>query len=119
MELNGTKGKQVEKLYTPNEVAELLQITYKHCLKIIRSGDLKAKKIGNKYRINKKDIDNFIGGDSGFELEEIISFRDFREFYNAIEQIFMNNPSLQNLNFRFDDGDYKIAIPKGVTYAKK
>lgn len=54
----------MERLFTPEEVAEKLQITYKHCLKLIRDGELRAKKIGNKYRISEKDIKLFFYGEN-------------------------------------------------------
>ncbi len=47
---------QVPDLLTPKEVAEILKISYETVLSIIKSGDLKAVKIGKCYRINSLDL---------------------------------------------------------------
>ncbi|MGL5315122.1 MAG: substrate-binding domain-containing protein, partial [Peptostreptococcaceae bacterium] len=45
---------------TPIEVAELLKITKNTVYEIIKRGDLPAYKVGNKYRVDIKDVENYI-----------------------------------------------------------
>lgn len=45
---------------TPIEVAELLKITKNTVYEIIKRGELPAYKVGNKYRIDIKDVENYI-----------------------------------------------------------
>ena len=108
-------------IYTPKEVAEILKITYGHCLKLIRDGDLKAKRIGNKYRITKKDIDTFIDTDE-FDLEDILVFKDHKKAMEFMEDFYNQNPEIDYLNINMTDDNFKtmkIAIPRGAKYAKK
>lgn len=48
-------------LYTPREVGLILKISEVTVKKHIREGDLKAYKAGRMYRIQGKEIGNFIG----------------------------------------------------------
>ena len=45
-----------EEFYTPEELAKELKVHYKTILNQIKRGTIKAYKIGNQYRIKKKDI---------------------------------------------------------------
>ena len=45
-----------EEFYTPEELAKELKVHYKTILNQIKKGTIKAYKIGNQYRIKKKDI---------------------------------------------------------------
>ena len=54
------------KVYGTKEVAEMLKINKRTVLNEINRGNLKAKKIGNKYRITEKAIQEYMnikGGD--------------------------------------------------------
>ena len=46
-------------LYTPEEVAKLLRVSRRTVYRYIKSGKLKAKKIG-QWRIKKGDLNKFI-----------------------------------------------------------
>jgi excisionase family DNA binding protein len=45
---------------TPAEAAAVLRVSEEDVLAAITSGDLKAKKIGNAYRISKDALDAFL-----------------------------------------------------------
>ena len=47
-------------VYTPQEVAELLDITYKDVLAMIKTGDIDTLKHGNKYLIHRDEIQWFL-----------------------------------------------------------
>jgi len=47
-------------LYAVCEVAEYLKLSYWTVLKYIRSGDLKAAKLGGEYRVSKRDLNKFV-----------------------------------------------------------
>ncbi|MCA9901584.1 MAG: SPFH domain-containing protein [Ardenticatenaceae bacterium] len=47
---------------TPQQAAEILQVSYEDVLAAIEAGDLKARKIGNAYRISKANLDEFLAG---------------------------------------------------------
>ena len=51
---------EIEKLMTPEEVAEVLQLHHLTVLKFIRSKKLKSIKLGRVYRIKKDDLENFL-----------------------------------------------------------
>lgn len=47
-------------LMTINEVCKLLKVTRWTVSKLIESGELKASKIGNTYRIKKTDVEDML-----------------------------------------------------------
>jgi excisionase family DNA binding protein len=49
-------------IMTPAEAAAALRVSEEDVLAAIQSGDLKAKKIGNAYRISKEALDEFLKG---------------------------------------------------------
>ena len=49
----------MQKLYTIQQVTEILQVSKKSVYRYIKSGKLKATKIG-QWRIKKEDLDKFI-----------------------------------------------------------
>ena len=46
--------------YTVEQVAELLQVHWQTVLNYIKSGKLKALRLGKGYRIPKSELDDFI-----------------------------------------------------------
>jgi len=52
--------KNKESLYTTREVAELLKISYMQCIYLIRSGKIKAIRIGNNYRIPEEELQRIL-----------------------------------------------------------
>lgn len=46
--------------YTVEQVAELLQVHWQTILNYIKSGKLKAVRLGKGYRISKESLDSFI-----------------------------------------------------------
>jgi excisionase family DNA binding protein len=47
---------------TPQQAAEILQVSYEDVIAAIEAGDLKARKIGNAYRISKATMEAFLAG---------------------------------------------------------
>jgi len=47
---------------TPAEAATFLRVSEEDVIAAINSGDLKAKKLGNSYRISKEALDAFLKG---------------------------------------------------------
>lgn len=47
-------------LYTINEVKDILKVTQRTLYNYIKSGDLKAVKIGKYWRVKKSDLEEFI-----------------------------------------------------------
>jgi excisionase family DNA binding protein len=47
---------------TPTQVAQILQVSEEDVKAAIDTGDLKARKIGNAYRISKASLDEFLAG---------------------------------------------------------
>lgn len=54
----------MEKLYTVNEVAEMLHLTTRTIRNYLASGALKGRKIGAQWRFTQTDIDDFMNGRS-------------------------------------------------------
>jgi excisionase family DNA binding protein len=55
-------GGSVPAIMTPGEAAQVLRVSEEDVIAAIQSGDLKAKKIGNAYRISKESLDAFLKG---------------------------------------------------------
>ncbi len=55
-------GSEVPAVMTPAQAAVVLQVSEADVLAAIEAGDLKAKKIGNAYRISKESLDAFLAG---------------------------------------------------------
>ena len=49
-------------IMTPSEAAAVLRVSEEDVIAAIQSGDLKAKKIGNAYRISRDALDAFLKG---------------------------------------------------------
>ena len=58
-----------ESIYTPEQVAQILQVHQFTVLKFIRQGKLKASKLGRMYRVRKADLDKFLDDLSTKEAE--------------------------------------------------
>ncbi|MGA9532945.1 MAG: SPFH domain-containing protein [Anaerolineales bacterium] len=56
----GGEGAAVPAVMTPSEAAQLLKVSEEDVLAAIESGDLKAKKLGNAYRISKEALESFL-----------------------------------------------------------
>ena len=53
---------EIEKSYTPAEVAEMLGVSRQTVYNWMKSGKLKAHKLGGTIRINESDLKEFTGG---------------------------------------------------------
>jgi excisionase family DNA binding protein len=47
---------------TPAEAANVMRVSEEDVVAAIQAGDLKARKIGNAYRISKEALDDFLKG---------------------------------------------------------
>lgn len=52
----------VPPVMTPSEAAKVLRVSEEDILAAIEAGELKAKKLGNAYRISKEALDEFLSG---------------------------------------------------------
>lgn len=52
----------LEKLYTPEQIAEMLSLTKITIYRYIKEKKIKSIKIGNQYRIKESDYNDFIKG---------------------------------------------------------
>lgn len=48
------------RLLTPAEVAELLRVSSMTVYRLIKSGELRAARIGKSYRISEDDVDAYL-----------------------------------------------------------
>ncbi len=53
-------GGGMPEVMTPTEAASYLRVAEEDVLAAIEGGELRAKKIGNAYRISKKALDDFL-----------------------------------------------------------
>ena len=67
------KNSVSKNLLSTTEVAEILGISRQAVLKKIASGELKAKKVGKKYFINRQDLPVESGGELTEEKKELIN----------------------------------------------
>ncbi|MGM0399976.1 MAG: helix-turn-helix domain-containing protein [Chloroflexota bacterium] len=68
----------VEKVMTPREVAEFLQLTPDTIYRYIREGKLVASRFGRQYRIPKRNVDLFLYTTSTVGGGELRSFSPAR-----------------------------------------
>jgi len=54
----------MDRLYTPHELADMLQMNYRKILDLILLGELNAFKIGRVYRISESDFQTFLNDNS-------------------------------------------------------
>jgi excisionase family DNA binding protein len=50
----------IDEFYTPLEVAKMLRVTRSTIYEHIKSGQLKAIRVGNRYRITKTHLEEYI-----------------------------------------------------------
>ncbi len=58
----GGAAAAIPDVMTPSEAAAILRVSEEDVLAAITAGDLKAKKIGNAYRISKESLETFLKG---------------------------------------------------------
>lgn len=58
----GSGSSQMPDVMTPDQVATYLQVSPEDIVTAIEAGDLKARKIGNAYRISKANVEAFLSG---------------------------------------------------------
>lgn len=58
---------KIEKVYTLEELAELLHVTRRSLYNYIKGGKLKAVKIGREWRVTEKQLEDFLS--TGTEAE--------------------------------------------------
>jgi excisionase family DNA binding protein len=54
------RDKAAPELMTPADAAKILSVSEEDVMASVTSGDLKAKKIGNVYRITRQALDEFL-----------------------------------------------------------
>jgi excisionase family DNA binding protein len=59
---SGGAAPAVPDVMTPTEAAQFLKVSEEDVVAAIEAGDLKAKKLGNAYRISKTSIEEFLNG---------------------------------------------------------
>lgn len=59
---SGPASANVPSVMTPGEAAQVLRVSEEDVIASINSGDLKAKKIGNAYRISREALEAFLKG---------------------------------------------------------
>ena len=55
----------IDELYTPLEVAQMLRVTRTTIYEHIKNGQLKAIRIGNRYRISKAQLEEYPTAECG------------------------------------------------------
>ncbi len=58
----GNTSGQMPAIMTPSEAAQILRVSEEDVIAAIQAGDLKAKKLGNAYRISRKALEEFLNG---------------------------------------------------------
>ena len=56
----GAKAASIPDVMTPSEAAGILKVSEEDVLAAIQDGSLKAKKLGNAYRISKESLEAFL-----------------------------------------------------------
>lgn len=53
-------GERVSEFLTVGEVARLMRVSNMTVYRLIRSGSLKAVRVGNRYRLRESDVDRYL-----------------------------------------------------------
>ncbi|GIV66125.1 MAG: virion core protein [Bellilinea sp.] len=59
---SAASGAVIPSVMTPGEAAQILKVSEEDVIAAIQAGELKAKKIGNAYRISKEALEEFLKG---------------------------------------------------------
>ncbi|MFH0887481.1 MAG: helix-turn-helix domain-containing protein, partial [bacterium] len=121
---------KLEDINTPEQVAEYLKLNKNTVWKYIREGTMPAVKLGNKYRVNKIDILDFISKNRLYSANHSVvkvknyidikkldssiadivdsikvNKRKYRQFY--LKELVKYGKSLSNLQIKIESGDYQ------------
>ena len=58
----GGAAPSIPDVMTPSEAAQILKVSEEDVVAAIEAGDLKAKKLGNAFRISKGSLEEFLNG---------------------------------------------------------
>jgi excisionase family DNA binding protein len=61
-EAQTTSGGEMPAVMTPEDAASILQVSREDVIAAIEAGELKARKIGNAYRISRANLEEFLAG---------------------------------------------------------
>ncbi|EMU52699.1 substrate-binding domain-containing protein [Clostridium butyricum] len=83
-----------KKLLSPLEVAEILSISKKTVYEIIKRNELKAFKVGNKFRIDQDEVERYIGKKDDSQIDNHLKEKQSRETVleekNILNKIYRN-----------------------------
>lgn len=74
----------MEKLYSINEVIELLQVTQRTVYNYIKANQLKAVKIGSQWRIKESELNRFLN--QGTDEEYLKTYKE-KELKEEIKEL--------------------------------
>lgn len=100
-----------DKVYTPDEVASLLQISKQTVYELIKRRELAAFKVGNKMRIEEKQLEAYKTRQSTFYEEEVDSAIEDHEPERVLHQSDQNAIRLS--------GSHDLLLEKFVQHAYK
>ena len=69
----------IDEFYTPQEVAKMLRVTRTTIYEHIKSGQLKAIRVGNRYRITKAHLEEYIQQNAVNPTKDIIDSKEDNE----------------------------------------
>lgn len=79
---------KLPKTYTPDQVADILQLSKNTVYKLINRGEIKAKKYGNVYRVPARAL-SFIytGLDNDLYQAELVDSKKIKEVHQQLQQV--------------------------------
>lgn len=76
------------KIFTPEQVAELLQLSKNTVYELISRGEIVAKKIGRVYRIPKRSLSFFFTGlDEDIYQAEQEDLKNIKKIHRALREV--------------------------------
>ncbi|OGM24550.1 hypothetical protein A2627_03440 [Candidatus Woesebacteria bacterium RIFCSPHIGHO2_01_FULL_39_28] len=76
------------KVYTPEQVAEILQLSKNTVYRLINRGEIIAKKIGKVYRIPQRSLSFiFTGLDEDIYLKEQEDLKNINKIHKALTEV--------------------------------
>ena len=81
----------MEKLYTMNQIAEMLELSVRTIQNYLKEGKLTGKKIGSQWRFTEKDLERLFSDESFIDEKNIDENHRLQEF---LKKDSVNKPKL-------------------------
>lgn len=98
-----------EKILTPDQVAQILQVHPFTVLKFIKQGKLRASKLGRVYRIRESDVNRFLD-----EQEAAAASKSSKTTHKEADRQTVRNKNQMSIDTQAKEGSNEAALEKST-----